>query len=300
MKQISCEFADQDLAEQAVHSLRQHGYAIKEESLEAKEYQAKTPPVAMAGQLMTFPSQPVPDGFVILHSENKAGTSCTGLYASPILSGRSGQSDPQPATELGRLRHIYPVNRHIQAVRFIYISQRSPQRTKNARRRPYTSRAEWRIKMERYLPEGCLWNTVENTASLKSTASLQESWREGRVLEGRVTLCDSGHNLIVDLISMKGIIPKEEGAIGIQDGSTKDIALISRVNKVVCFRILRFDRGPNGEPIAILSRRQVQEECMERYVKKLHPGDIIPVRVTLGAFRRFCRCGMRHSLPYSD
>ena len=41
MKQISCEFADQDLAEQAVHSLRQHGYAIKEESLEAKEYQAK-------------------------------------------------------------------------------------------------------------------------------------------------------------------------------------------------------------------------------------------------------------------
>ena len=38
MKQISCEFADQDLAEQAVHSLRQHGYAIKEESLEAKEY----------------------------------------------------------------------------------------------------------------------------------------------------------------------------------------------------------------------------------------------------------------------
>ena len=113
--------------------------------------------------------------------------------------------------------------------------------------------------MERYLPEGCLWNTVENTASLKSTASLQESWREGRVLEGRVTLCDSGHNLIVDLISMKGIIPKEEGAIGIQDGSTKDIALISRVNKVVCFRILRFDRGPNGEPIAILSRRQVQD-----------------------------------------
>ena len=154
--------------------------------------------------------------------------------------------------------------------------------------------------MERYLPEGCLWNTVENTASLKSTASLQESWREGRVLEGRVTLCDSGHNLIVDLISMKGIIPKEEGAIGIQDGSTKDIALISRVNKVVCFRILRFDRGPNGEPIAILSRRQVQEECMERYVKKLHPGDIIPVRVThLEPFGAFVDvgCGIPSLIP---
>ena len=154
--------------------------------------------------------------------------------------------------------------------------------------------------MERYLPEGCLWNTVENAASLRNAASLQESWREGRILEARVTLCDSGHNLIVDLVSMKGIIPKEEGAIGIQDGSTKDIALISRVNKAVCFRIQRFDRGANGEPVAILSRRQVQEECMERYVKKLHPGDIIPVRVThLEPFGAFVDvgCGIPSLIP---
>ena len=89
MKQISCEFADQDLAEQAVHSLRQHGYAIKEESLEAKEYQAKTPPVAMAGQLMTFPSQPVPDGFVILHSENKAEPHALAVrFAYPVRTIR--------------------------------------------------------------------------------------------------------------------------------------------------------------------------------------------------------------------
>ncbi|MDD5920143.1 MAG: S1 RNA-binding domain-containing protein [Oscillospiraceae bacterium] len=154
--------------------------------------------------------------------------------------------------------------------------------------------------MERYLPEGCLWNTTGNTASLKSVASLQESCREGKILEGRVILCDSEHNLIVDLISMKGIIPKPEGAIGIQDGSTKDIALISRVNKVVCFRIQRFDRGPDGEPVAILSRRQVQEECMDRYVKKLHPGDIIPVRVThLEPFGAFVDigCGIPSLIP---
>ncbi len=130
--------------------------------------------------------------------------------------------------------------------------------------------------MERYLPEGCLWNTVENAASLRNAASLQERWREGRILEARVTLCDSGHNLIVDLVSMKGIIPKEERRHWNQDGSTKDIALISRVNKAVCFRIQRFDRGANGEPVAILSRRQVQEECMERYVKKLHPATSFP------------------------
>ena len=49
MKQIVCEFSDHDLAEQAAHSLRQQGYSILEESFEAKEYPAKTPPVAMAG-----------------------------------------------------------------------------------------------------------------------------------------------------------------------------------------------------------------------------------------------------------
>ncbi|MDD3193707.1 MAG: S1 RNA-binding domain-containing protein [Oscillospiraceae bacterium] len=154
--------------------------------------------------------------------------------------------------------------------------------------------------MKRYLPEGCLWNTPENTAALKSAATLQESWRDGRILEARVILCDSGHNLIVDLGGIKGIIPKEEGAIGIRDGSTKDIALISRVNKAVCFRIQRFEKGPGGETVALLSRRQVQEECMESYVKKLSPGDVIPVRVThLEPFGAFVDigCGIPSLIP---
>lgn len=142
--------------------------------------------------------------------------------------------------------------------------------------------------MDYYLPEGCLWNTSENTAAIRSVSALQESWRTGRILESRAVLCDSGHNLVVDLGVMRGIIPKEEGAIGTEDGSTKDIALISRVNKTVCFRILRFQKLAGGETVAILSRRQVQEECQKRYIKKLRPGDIIPVRVThlepFGAF----------------
>ncbi len=154
--------------------------------------------------------------------------------------------------------------------------------------------------MERYLPEGCLWNTPENISAMKSAAALQESWREGRILEGRAALCDSSHNLIVDLGCMKGIIPKQEGAIGIQDGSTKDIALISRVNKAVCFRILRFLKEADGSQVAILSRRQVQEECMEQYIKRLRPGDIISARVThLEPFGAFVDigCGIPSLIP---
>ncbi|MDD3193708.1 MAG: hypothetical protein PHE47_07665 [Oscillospiraceae bacterium] len=71
MKQITCEFPDLDSAEQAAHTLRRQGYSLLEESLASEEYQTKTLPVAMAGQLMSFPSQPVPDGFVLLHPESE-------------------------------------------------------------------------------------------------------------------------------------------------------------------------------------------------------------------------------------
>ena len=85
-----------------------------------------------------------------------------------------------------------------------------------------------------------------------------------------------------------------------EDGSTKDIALISRVNKVVCFRITGFEKSESGESIAILSRRQVQKECLENYISKLLPGDVIAVRVThLEPFGAFVDigCGIPSLIP---
>ena len=79
---------------------------------------------------------------------------------------------------------------------------------------------------------------------------------------------------------MYGIIPHDEGAIGITDGSVRDIALISRVNKPVMFRILGFRKDANDREYAVLSRRQVQQECFDNYISKLCPGDIINARVT--------------------
>ena len=49
------------------------------------------------------------------------------------------------------------------------------------------------------------------------------------MLEAPVVMCDSAHNLIVNLGCMKGIIPRVEGAVGIEEGSTRDIALISNI-----------------------------------------------------------------------
>lgn len=133
--------------------------------------------------------------------------------------------------------------------------------------------------MLKYLPEGKLINTKENIQALRTPETIREACKMSTILEGRVILCDNDHNLHVDLGCMPGIIPRNEGAIGISDGTTRDIALISKVNKPVCFVITDFAFDEYGEIHAILSRKKVQENCIEDYISKLQPGDVIDAKV---------------------
>ena len=134
--------------------------------------------------------------------------------------------------------------------------------------------------MRKYYTENYLMNTAENKDALSSRAALREAYMSGKILEARAVMCDKEHNLHGDLGAMKGIIPREEGALGIEDGSVRDIAIISRVNKPVVFKITSFQKDENGEVYALLSRRAVQKECMEEYISKLTPGCIIDAVVT--------------------
>lgn len=146
--------------------------------------------------------------------------------------------------------------------------------------------------MKIFKPEGQLITTEENRRYLSSPFSLREAYYSEAFLEGRVTRCDSEHNLHIDLGCMKGIIPRNEGALGIEDGSVRDIALISRVNKPVVFVITGFVTEENGETVAMLSRRRVQQECTESYISALRAGDIIPATVShIEGFGVFCDIG---------
>lgn len=147
------------------------------------------------------------------------------------------------------------------------------------------------IAMKIFKPEGQLIYSQENKKFLSGAFALRDAFYSETVLEGRVIRCDSEHNLHVDLGCMRGIIPRIEGAIGIEDGRVRDIALISRVNKPVAFVITGF-RTENGEEVAILSRRRVQEECMLAYVSHLRAGDVIPATVShIEGFGVFCDIG---------
>ncbi|MGN1117448.1 MAG: S1 RNA-binding domain-containing protein, partial [Acutalibacteraceae bacterium] len=134
--------------------------------------------------------------------------------------------------------------------------------------------------MKTFMPEGSLIGTQENQNTFTSRASLKDAFYSRKILEARAVMCDKQHNLHVDLGVMKGIIPREEGAIGIDDGTVRDIAVISRVNKPVMFRITDFVTDENGTVTALLSRKQVQEDCMREYISHLQPGDVIDAVVT--------------------
>ena len=146
-----------------------------------------------------------------------------------------------------------------------------------------------------YYPEGTLQNTEENRSAFMNKETLTEAMKSGRILEARAILCDSDHNLHVELGAFQGVIPREEGAVGIREGTVRDIALISRVNRPVCFTVQEITRDR-----VILSRRDAQERCLRDYLDRLRPGDVIDARIThlerFGAFADI-GCGIVSLIP---
>lgn len=154
--------------------------------------------------------------------------------------------------------------------------------------------------MVEFYPEGILIDKAENAKFFKSLTMLNEAFYEEKILEARAIVCDANHNLIVDMGCIKGIIPREEGALGIKEGTVRDIAVISRVNRPVSFIITDFVRQDNGTTVAMLSRSKAQQLCMSHYIDHLQCGDIINTRIThlepFGAFADI-GCGIVSLIP---
>lgn len=135
----------------------------------------------------------------------------------------------------------------------------------------------------KYLPEGRLLQSPENQEWTSSEEGLRRAMLRGSILEGVVTMCDEQRNLHIRLGAGRGIIPYSETGLGVQEGKLREIAILSRVGKPVCFRVT----GREGE-VWKLSRRVVQEEADAYLRANLSPGQILPVTVThlerFGAF----------------
>lgn len=141
-----------------------------------------------------------------------------------------------------------------------------------------------------YKPEGRLLCTAENKEYTSGEAALARAMAEGKILESIALYCENSENgkeLHFRLGKMRGIMPASEVEYTKTGEAAKDIAVITRVGKAVCFKIIGFCEI-DGEKTAVLSRKEAQRECSENFLLSLSAGDIIDATVThlepFGAF----------------
>ena len=138
----------------------------------------------------------------------------------------------------------------------------------------------------RYLPEGRLLDTPENQLACASPEGLAAAMGSEQVLEGRAVLCTPEHDLVVEAGPFTGTIPREEAALGIREGTAREIAILSRVGKPVVFTVTELALS-DRPPVLTLSRRRAQELALEALLDT-PPGTVLPATVThlepFGAF----------------
>ena len=137
--------------------------------------------------------------------------------------------------------------------------------------------------MDQFLPEG-LHPQPEGYTREELLLAMQQ----GKILQATAVKCDERHDLHVSLGCCRGHIARAEAARGILGGETRDIAILSRVGRPVCFTVLGFA----ADGTALLSRRSAQEAALEQVFRENRPGDILPAVVTgLAPFGAFCDIG---------
>lgn len=141
------------------------------------------------------------------------------------------------------------------------------------------------MKKQEYRPEGV--PCEDDVKYLSSIKGLEEAMAKGKILQARCKMCDAFHNLHLDISGVHAIIPRQEAALGIAEGTVKDVAIITRVNKMVSFKVVKVVEN-EGQTVAYLSRKLAQQECQSYILNNFMPGDVIDARVThleqFGAF----------------
>lgn len=141
-----------------------------------------------------------------------------------------------------------------------------------------------------YYPEGMFPSPLQ--AQNMTREQLKNAYLSGTILQATAGSATANHDLNVSLGLVKGFIPREETAIGIATGQVRDIAILSRVGKPICFKITSIDGLYDLHPSITLSRREAQEEALEHLLYQVPTGTILPAVVThLDRFGAFCDIG---------
>ena len=129
--------------------------------------------------------------------------------------------------------------------------------------------------MNSFLPEGL---TPGVCPPEDARERLLLSRRNGLILEGQALCCTAEHDLLVSYGGVTGRIPRTEAALGITEGVTKEIAILSRVGKSICFTVTQL---PGCDPVSepVFSRCAAQRAALG-HLSVLPIGSVLPAVVT--------------------
>ncbi|MEG2193010.1 MAG: S1 RNA-binding domain-containing protein [Oscillospiraceae bacterium] len=117
---------------------------------------------------------------------------------------------------------------------------------------------------------------------------LRRAAKENEVLCSKALVYERGIGLRFNLGGYEAIMPTDEVSFLPDGTSVKEAAIVTRINKNVCFVIKSVDEGGN-EPVFYISRRLAQKQAYDNYINHLRVGDIIPCCVThIDSFGVFC------------
>ena len=149
--------------------------------------------------------------------------------------------------------------------------------------------------MHAYRTEGSYRSAARMTA-----AELRAAMASREILQSTALAFDTQRQLRFELGGVKAVMPFAQCADGAENGTVRDIAVLTRVGRPTCFVIESLDTDETGQPVYRLSRAEAQRMCKAAYLDALQPGDILPCTVThIEPFGAFCDvgCGISALLP---
>ena len=149
--------------------------------------------------------------------------------------------------------------------------------------------------MHAYRTEGSYRSAARMTA-----AELRAAMASREILQSTALAFDTQRQLRFELGGVKAVMPFVQCADGAENGTVRDIAVLTRVGRPTCFVIESLDTDETGQPVYRLSRAEAQRMCKADYLDALQPGDILPCTVThIEPFGAFCDvgCGIIALLP---
>ena len=118
------------------------------------------------------------------------------------------------------------------------------------------------------------------SAARLSAAELRAAMASHEILQATALAFDTQRQLRFDLGGVRAVMPFVQCADGAENGTVRDIAVLTRVGRPTCFVVQALDTDEDGQPFYRLSRAEAQRMCKADYLDTLSPGDILPCTVT--------------------